>query len=112
MGFPLVVERADELAEVLSMLANPKRLAIMCHLTKGELSVGAIADLVNLSQSALSQHLAKLRSSGMVTTRRERQMIYYSCAPGPVPSLLAAIEEVVTMPPPQADGIVMLNGAN
>ena len=75
-------------------------------------TVAAAAQACGYTGPAVSQHLAKLRSSGMVTTRRERQMIYYSCAPGPVPSLLAAIEEVVTMPPPQADGIVMLNGAN
>ena len=45
------------------------------------MSVGAIAKKVSLSQSALSQHLAKLRSLNLVETRRDRQMIYYSCNP-------------------------------
>ena len=87
----LLVDRADEIAPVLALLGNAKRLAIMCHLAEGELSVGALADKVGLSQSALSQHLAKLRAQGLVDTRRERQMIYYSCPPGPVPELLSCL---------------------
>lgn len=86
-----LVEQADEVAAVLALLGNAKRLAIMCYLAEGELSVGAIADRVSLSQSALSQHLAKLRAQGLVETRRDRQLIFYSCAPGPVPALLGEL---------------------
>src|SRR5690554_4044604 len=75
-----LVDNADMVAEFLSAIGNEKRLAIMCHLLYGELSVGEIAEKVDLSQSALSQHLAKLRSMGLVETRRERQMIFYSCS--------------------------------
>lgn len=72
----------------------------MCHIARGELSVGAIAEKVDLSQSALSQHLAKLRNSGMVRTRRDRQMIYYSCADGMVPSILSALDAIFSDGPP------------
>lgn len=65
-------------ARLLSALANQKRLLIMAHLFQGELSVNTLAQKVNLSQSALSQHLAKLRAVGIVSTRREGQTIYYS----------------------------------
>lgn len=65
-------------AELLSVLGNERRLLIMCHLLSGEFSVGCIAEKVKLSQSALSQHLAKLRALNLVQTRRDGQTIYYS----------------------------------
>lgn len=74
-----MLTRADEAADLLSVLGNAKRLVILEHLLQNEMSVSSIADVVGLSQSALSQHLAKLRSHGLVETRRDRQMIYYSC---------------------------------
>lgn len=89
-----LVDRADDIAGILALLGNAKRLAIMCHLVEGELSVGAIAERVELSQSALSQHLAKLRAQGLVSTRRDRQLIYYSCPPGPVPDILGALVRI------------------
>ncbi len=65
-------------AQLLSALGNERRLLIMCHLMASEISVGRIAEKVNLSQSALSQHLAKLRALDLVETRRDGQTIYYS----------------------------------
>jgi len=94
-----LVDRAEEVAEILALLGNGKRLAILCHIAGTELSVGAIAEKVELSQSALSQHLAKLRNSGLVRTRRDKQMIYYSCADGMVASILAALDGML------ADGL-------
>lgn len=68
-----------EAADFLRLLANDKRLLILCELmAEGELAVSALADAVELSQSALSQHLAKLRADGLVQTRREAQTIFYS----------------------------------
>ena len=65
-------------AETLAHLANPQRLHILCQLVyRGELSVGQINEPMKLSQSALSQHLARLRENGFVATRREAQTIYY-----------------------------------
>lgn len=65
-------------AKLLRSLANEKRLLILCQLYSGERSVGELEQVVSLSQSALSQHLAKLRAAGVVATRREAQTIYYS----------------------------------
>ena len=62
---------------LLGALANQKRLMILSHLFQGELSVNTLAQKVQLSQSALSQHLAKLRKVGIVSTRREGQTIFY-----------------------------------
>ncbi len=69
---------AEAAATFLMLMGNEKRLVIMGLLIDAEMSVGAIAEKVDLSQSALSQHLAKLRAAGLVQTRRDRQMIYYS----------------------------------
>ena len=74
---------ADKAADLLKALANPNRLQILCVLGEGELSVSALNERIPLSQSALSQHLAVLRSDGLVRTRRESQTIYYSVSPGP-----------------------------
>ena len=89
-----LVDNADIVAEFLSAIGNGKRLAIMCHLLGGEMSVGEIAEKVDLSQSALSQHLAKLRSMGLVETRRERQMIFYSCSSDKVREVLATLDSI------------------
>lgn len=89
-----LVDNADGVAAFLSAIGNGKRLAVMCHLLDEELSVGEIAERVRLSQSALSQHLAKLRAMGLVETRRERQMIYYSCASDEARQILIALDRL------------------
>ena len=69
---------AQAAADFLLLLANDKRLIVLCELLAAkELSVGDLAERVGLSQSALSQHLAKLRADDLVETRRESQVIYY-----------------------------------
>ncbi|MCA8887170.1 MAG: winged helix-turn-helix transcriptional regulator, partial [Hyphomonadaceae bacterium] len=61
--------RAVEAARLLKLLANEQRLTVLCRLSGSELSVTELGEYVNLSQSALSQHLAKLRADGLVATR-------------------------------------------
>ncbi|MDH3628895.1 MAG: metalloregulator ArsR/SmtB family transcription factor [Acidobacteriota bacterium] len=72
--------RALEAARWMKALANPNRLMILCTLLGGELSVSELNQRVELTQSALSQHLSVLRRDGLVATRREAQTIYYSLA--------------------------------
>lgn len=79
-------------AHLLGAMANPKRLAVLKLLVKDEVAVGPLALQVGLSQSALSQHLAKLREMKLVNTRRESQTIFYSCANPVVQSVLEALE--------------------
>lgn len=68
---------ASSAARLLKMLASEQRLILLCRLGEGEASVGELAQHVGLAQSAASQHLAKLRAEGLVTTRRDAQTIYY-----------------------------------
>ncbi|MDP2226265.1 MAG: metalloregulator ArsR/SmtB family transcription factor [Moraxellaceae bacterium] len=89
---------AEEAARLLRSLGNANRLMVLCLLTGGELSVGAINEALPLSQSALSQHLAVLREEGLVSTRREGQTIYYSVPPGPALEVLAVLHGIYCGP--------------
>ncbi|WP_210395494.1 ArsR/SmtB family transcription factor [Motiliproteus sediminis] len=71
---------AGQAAQLLKALANENRLMILCFLDGKELSVSELNENLDLSQSALSQHLAVLRRDGLVNTRRCSQTIYYSLA--------------------------------
>jgi DNA-binding transcriptional ArsR family regulator len=87
-----VQEKVAEVSATLRLLANEKRLLVVCRLAiAGEMSVGALAEAVGLSQSALSQHLARLRADGLVTTRREAQVLYYRISDPRVRRLLEAL---------------------
>lgn len=66
-------------SQLLDVMANVNRLQILSALSIQEMNVGELAYKIGLSQSALSQHLAKLRAANVVSTRREAQTIYYSC---------------------------------
>jgi DNA-binding transcriptional ArsR family regulator len=82
MDFEQLRESAQHASRLLKSLANERRLLVLCHLSQGEKSVGELERLIDLSQSALSQHLARLRRDNLVETRREAQTIYYSiCSP-------------------------------
>jgi DNA-binding transcriptional ArsR family regulator len=71
-------ESINRATDTLRLLSHPERLRVLCHLAvEGELSVGALLERVDLSASALSQHLAKMRALQMVETRKERQTVYY-----------------------------------
>ncbi|WP_420360876.1 ArsR/SmtB family transcription factor [Agrobacterium rubi] len=88
-------------ATLLSAIENPKRLAILRILVEGEMPVGHLAETVGLSQSALSQHLAKLRNANVVQTRRDAQTIYYFSRSEPVRQILAALDEIFSEPAPK-----------
>jgi DNA-binding transcriptional ArsR family regulator len=87
-------EHAGEAAQMLKALANESRLLVLCTLSAGELSVGELNARVDISQSALSQHLAVLRRDGLVTTRRESQTIYYSLVDGPVTEIIGVLHGI------------------
>lgn len=96
------LDQIDSAAQFLALIGNEKRLAILVLLVEGEMTVGVLADKVSLSQSALSQHLAKLRSLDLVETRRERQMIYYSCRSDAVRELLRSLDSIFSRSKPCA----------
>ncbi len=85
---------ASEAASLLKSMSNESRLMILCMLLDNEMSVGELNAVVPLSQSALSQHLAALRDSGLVATRKEAQTVFYSVAsesPAKIISVLKSI---------------------
>lgn len=87
--------KAAEASRLLRTLANEHRLLILCCLSgRAEAPVGALVAEVGLSQSALSQHLARLRSEGLVAFRRDSQTLYYRIADPAVLSVLATLSDI------------------
>jgi len=91
---PEMHAHAGDAAELLKVLGNEQRLLILCNLLGQSLSVGDLNARLDLSQSALSQHLALLRQAGLVETRREAQSIYYSLPAGPVTRVMAVLQDI------------------
>ena len=90
-----LAKQAGEAAQLLKMLANEKRLLILCFLAvRGEMTVGELVGVVKLSQSALSQHLAKLRADGLVEFRRTSQTLHYRVADPRALRLLEVLKEI------------------
>lgn len=92
-------ENAQRASELLKAMSNEKRLMILCYLAEGEKSVGEMETLVGLSQSALSQHLARLRRDGLVQTRRESQTIYYSLCGGEAGAVMETLHSLYCCTP-------------
>ena len=87
--------KVAEVSATLRLLANEKRLLVLCELAQaGEMSVGALAGSVGLSQSALSQHLSLLRADGLVATRRDGQTLHYRISDPRISDLLAALRSI------------------
>ncbi len=82
---------ARRASSLLKAMGNPHRLLVLCQLLHGEKNVGQLERLIGLSQSALSQHLARLRRDGLVKTRRVAQTIYYSLAGEEASAVLATL---------------------
>jgi DNA-binding transcriptional ArsR family regulator len=90
-----LAKQAGDAAQLLKMLANEKRLLILCFLAvRGEMTVGELVGVVKLSQSALLQHLAKLRADGLVEFRRTSQTLHYRVADQRTLRLLGVLKEI------------------
>lgn len=90
--------RAGEAAALLRALAHEARLMVLCQLTEGEVSAGALLEGSGLSQSAMSQHLARLREEGLVATRRQAQTIHYRLADENAARLLTTLAQIYCPP--------------
>ncbi|MFT5814682.1 MAG: DNA-binding transcriptional ArsR family regulator [Psychroserpens sp.] len=88
-----LAENAKEVTKILKLFSNENRLMILCCIANNELTVGDLNEQIDLSQSALSQHLAKLRASGLVLTRREAQTIYYRIENPNIKDLLTLLHD-------------------
>lgn len=86
---------AAKAAGVMRSLSNEARLLVLCHLGESsELSAGELTRRIGLSQSALSQHLARLREDGLVATRKQAQTVFYRVADPKVHRVLALLHEL------------------
>jgi DNA-binding transcriptional ArsR family regulator len=86
---------ATQAAALLRSVGNENRLLVLCLLVeRGEMSVGALLERIGLGQSALSQHLARMREEGLVAFRREGQTLYYRIADANVGKLIAALKKM------------------
>ena len=87
-------QNAANAVSLLKALANEKRLFILCHLLDKEMSVGEMNEQLGLSQSALSQHLAWLRRDGLVKTRKDAQLVYYSLCSSEVREMIQLLHRL------------------
>ncbi|OCH12332.1 MULTISPECIES: helix-turn-helix transcriptional regulator [unclassified Aliivibrio] len=94
MNLQMMEENAPQAVALLKAMANERRLFILCLLLEGELSVGQIAQKLELSQSALSQHLGWLRKDELVSTRKESQTVFYSLNSDDVKSVIQLLHNL------------------
>ena len=89
-----LARNAQRAEDMLKQLAHAGRLRLLCSLVEGEKSVGELVEIVGLSQSAVSQHLKKLRDAGLVAPERNGQMIYYRLDNPDARALLQALYRI------------------
>jgi DNA-binding transcriptional ArsR family regulator len=95
IGIADLEHKASEAVRLMKLLANENRLLILCRLALArESSVNNLADAVGISQSALSQHLARMREDGLLATRRAAQTVYYRIADRKAKRLLALLKSI------------------
>ena len=85
---------AQNASDLMKTLGHKDRLMVLCHLSSGEKSVGELARLLEIPQSPLSQHLARMRKENLVQTRREAQTIYYSIASDEAARFVCLMHEI------------------
>lgn len=84
-------DHAAAMADRLRILAHPERLTMLCRMSEGEMTVGQLVELSQLSQSAVSQHLARFREAGIVDVRRDAQTRHYRLADEDMRRLIQAL---------------------
>jgi len=98
MDLDLMQENASRASDLMKLLGHPHRLMILCELNQGECSVGELSDKIGIAQSPLSQHLARMRHEGVVTSRREAQTVYYSLAGREVGAVISLLYQLYCDP--------------
>lgn len=91
-------KKAEDVSDFLKLLSNPTRLLVLCNLATGERCVSDLEKVVDISQSALSQHLAKMREEGIVEAKKEGQQVYYSIADRNVTEILQVLYGIFCAP--------------
>jgi DNA-binding transcriptional ArsR family regulator len=85
---------AADVSDLLKLLGHPDRLMVLCQLKFGEQSVGELSRNLGIKQSPLSQHLARMRHEGVVTSRRDAQTVYYSIADDKIARVIAVLYDL------------------
>ncbi|MEO0542513.1 MAG: metalloregulator ArsR/SmtB family transcription factor [Pseudomonadota bacterium] len=93
-----LIRQARKASELLKALSHETRLLILCILSEGEKSVSDLEEILSMPQASVSQQLARLRSDGLVVTRRDGRMIYYSIAGSDVSSVVETLYELFCTP--------------
>jgi DNA-binding transcriptional ArsR family regulator len=94
MDLDKMQDSARTASDLLKLLGHPDRLMVLCQLKAGEQSVGELSESVGIKQSALSQHLARMRHLGVVDSRRDAQTIYYSISGEKVTRIVSLVYEL------------------
>jgi DNA-binding transcriptional ArsR family regulator len=91
---PAIAAQVVAASRILSLLGHEQRFLALYHLTvRKEMRVNEMVAVMKIKQSAVSQHLAKLREEGLVTFRRDQQSLYYRIADARVPKLIALLQK-------------------
>ncbi len=98
IGLNQMAQSATRASALMKTLGHKDRLMILCHLAAGEKSVGQIAELLEIPQSPLSQHLSRMRKENLVDTRREAQTIFYSLKSGEASRIVEVLYELYCAP--------------
>lgn len=87
-------EKCEAIAAILKTLANPQRLTILCTLTEGEKSVGELQKICGISQSVMSQHLARMRLQGILSTDKRQNFVYYYISDERILKIMQSLHDV------------------
>ncbi|MHA7776758.1 ArsR/SmtB family transcription factor [Roseibium sp. M-1] len=90
----LLMEQARKASDLLKALSHEVRLVILCLLSEGEKSVSELEEILTMPQAAVSQQLARLRLEGLVQSRRDGRMIYYSLMNDEVSSIISSLYDL------------------
>lgn len=89
-----VMTQSEQVSQVLKLLSHPGRLKILCALIEGEKTVNELTELCELSQSASSQFLARMKAEGLLDSRRESHFVYYQIQDLKIKKLIKSIKEI------------------
>ena len=92
--FKTMREKADSVSDFLKLIANPTRLLVLCTIVTGKCCVSDLEKVVKISQSALSQHLAKMREEGLIKSTKEGQKVYYSICDPNITKVLQVLYDI------------------
>lgn len=94
MDLDKMQESAERASNLMKLLGHKDRLMMLCELKVGEKSVGGLSNTLGISQSLVSQHLARMRHEGVVISRRDAQVVYYSLNEGEASILIATLYDI------------------